>query len=214
MNITVFGSKGRVGSAVVRIAAERKHVVTPVDIDEPITAGDSPDVVIDFSLPSATQTVVDYCAVHSCPLVSGVTGRNRLQQKIVDELSDKVKVVCSANFSEGANLLEELSAIVAERHPDWDVDIVETHRRQKKDAPSGTAKHIAASVATKKGAFGKVTVHSLRSGTTFGTHSVIFGANGETLTLTHEAQSVDVFALGAILCAEKIVTEKCPKQQR
>lgn len=207
MRLTVFGSNGRVGSAVVRLAEKRGHEVTKKDVGDNMAECNA-DVVIDFSVPQATKAVIDYCVACNCPLVTGVTGRNAGQQFEIDKLSERLPVVQSANFAEGIALFTDVCAKIATAHPDWDVDVVEVHRRSKPDAPSGTAKTLAARISQAKGAFGKVTIHSLRSGTNFGVHSVIFGGTGENITLTHRAENVEVFAIGAIKQAEALFAKR------
>ena len=208
MNITVFGANGRVGSAACKIAAQRKHNVCKIDLNLPQDNTFCPDVTIDFSTPDATTQVVDYCIAHRCPLVSGVTGQNAAQQRLLDSLSRQVTVRQSANFAEGMTAFLEICRKFTTLCPSWNVDIVETHRKTKIDSPSGTAKKIAAVVAKERGTFSDVTIHALRSGDNFGRHEVVFGGTGESVKLVHQAQSVDVFALGAIKCAESIVCKK------
>ena len=205
MNIVVFGAKGRVGSKVVEIAEKRGHTVIPIDIkDEDNKATrESVDVVIDFSTATATQNVCDFCRQHRCALVSGVTGRNEEQQKLIDRLAYELPVVCKSNFSVGVDMLHRICEIVSKELADWDCEIVEIHRRGKLDVPSGTAKSLAATIAKQK-SFKKVTTHALRCGSNFGKHEVVFATNGESLTLTHQAENVDIFALGAIIEAEKL----------
>ena len=233
MNVAVFGANGRVGSKVVEIATKRGHKVIPIDIksdkfnDKTVLAAtfaeqrsisvmttkvealadvkkvEKIDVVIDFSTAAATQDVCDFCAKHHCALVSGVTGRNEQQQQLIDDLSGQLPVVCKANFSQGVDMLHRICEIVARELPDWDCEIVEIHRKGKLDAPSGTAKSLAATVAQQK-SFKRVTTHALRVGSNFGKHEVIFATNGESLTLTHQAENVDIFALGAIIQAESL----------
>lgn len=208
MNIAVFGAKGRVGSKVVEIAEKRGHTVIPIDIKEVKSTKNSNtytvDAVIDFSVAEATNEVCDFCRQHRSPLVSGVTGRNEQQEKEIERLSNELPVVCKSNFSVGVDMLHRICEIVAKELPDWDCEIVETHRKGKLDAPSGTAKSIAATIAQQK-SFKKVTVHSLRCGSNFGKHQIVFATNGESLTLTHQAENVDIFALGAVLEAEKLI---------
>lgn len=206
MNIVVFGANGRVGSKVVEIAEKRGHTVIPIDtkINQSNDKNCPCDVVIDFSTATATQDVCDFCRLHNCALVSGVTGRTDKQQQLIDELSRELPVVCKSNFSLGVNMLHRLCEIVARELKDWDCEIVEIHRRGKLDAPSGTAKGLATTIAKNK-SFKHVTTHALRLGTNFGRHEVVFATNGESLTLTHQAESVDIFALGAIIEAENLV---------
>ena len=162
------------------------------------------DVVIDFSTAAATQDVCNFCRQHRCALVSGVTGRNEEQQQLIDCLSSELPVVCKSNFSVGVNMLHRLSEIVAKELADWDCEIVEIHRRGKLDSPSGTAKSLASTIAQQKN-FKRVTTHALRCGSNFGKHEIVFATNGESLTLTHQAENVEIFALGSVLECEKLL---------
>ena len=110
-------------------------------------------------------------------------------------------MLVTANFSAGVPLLLDLVAEAARRLDGWDIEIVETHHNQKRDAPSGTAKRIAAAVGRD------VPIHSLRAGDTFGTHTVVLAGPGERLELTHVATRREVFAIGAIRAAEWIVKQ-------
>ena len=204
MNIAVFGSKGRVGSKVVEIATQRGHNVYPIDkLQNTTNETTLIDAVIDFSTASATQQVCEFCRLHRCALISGVTGRNEEQSQLIEQLKEELQVVTKSNFSVGVDILHRICEIVAKELADWDCEIVEIHRKGKLDSPSGTAKTLAAAVVRQK-SFKKVTVHSLRCGSNFGKHEVVFATNGESLTLTHQAENVDIFAKGAVIAAEKL----------
>ena len=204
INIAVFGAKGRVGSKVAEIAQQRGHTVIPIDIKEEENKINKVDVVIDFSTATATHDVCDFCKQHHCALVSGVTGRNDKQEELIEQLAQELPVVCKSNFSVGVEMLHRICEIVAKELHDWDCEIVEIHRKGKLDAPSGTAKSLAATVA-KQHSFKPVTTHALRLGSNFGRHEVVFATNGESLTFTHQAENVEIFALGAVLEAEKLI---------
>ena len=201
MKIALFGANGRVGNAVQRLAIERAHQVFAIDKHNCTTFDTPCDVAIDFSVAEATSNVVDYCKKHSVPLVVGTTGHNSQQQCLIDELSKVVCVVQKANFSRGIDVMTWLCKLVTSLC-DWDCAIVETHRKHKLDAPSGTAKELAKATGCND-------ISSLRIGNQFGTHSVVFAGIDEAIEITHRATSVDVFALGAIEIAEKIA--KCNK---
>ena len=218
MNIAVFGARGRVGSKVVEIAKGRGHTVVAIDLKDNLGDNDTSqncqkcqnlktvttiDAVIDFSTAAATQEVCQYCQLHHCALISGVTGRSKTQQQLIDDLSAELPVVYKSNFSVGVDILHKVCEIVASALSDWDCEIVEIHRRGKLDSPSGTAKSLASTIA-KQHSFKRVTTHALRCGSNFGRHEVIFATNGESLTITHQAENVDIFALGAVLEAEKL----------
>ena len=203
MNIAVFGARGRMGQKVVEIAEGRGHNVWQIDKEWEQNSLERVDVAIDFAVTEATEQICDFCRVHKCALVSGVTGRDEKQLQQIENLSATMPVVCKANFSQGVNMLYELVKAVAKNLADWDCEIVEIHHRGKLDSPSGTAKHLAGLIA-KENSFKKVTIHALRAGSNKGCHTVIFASNGESLTLTHQAENRDIFARGAILEAERL----------
>lgn len=198
MKIAVFGAKGRVGQRVCEIAKKRGHAVFEVEKQKKLSADKQVDVVIDFSTPEATAEICEFCKLHRCHLVSGVTGRDEAEKQLLDELKTHVKVVESANFSKGVKYLTQICKLLAALN--WDCDVVETHRKQKKDSPSGTAKQLACVVA--QNGTPEVVVHSIRSGSNFGKHEVVFATEGESITVTHQAENTDIFALGAIETAE------------
>ncbi len=205
MNIAVFGARGRVGSAVIRLAS--RHNVWQIDKDFCENPLKNVDVAIDFSLPSATNQVVEFCKTHHCPLVTGVTGRNADEQRLIDELGNHLTVVERDNFSKGVTLLTEICQYVSQ-NCNWDCEIVETHHVLKKDSPSGTAKMLAGKIVRARGEFCHVAIHSLRLGSNFGKHQVTFATQGESLTITHQAENVNIFAKGALDIALKIANNQ------
>ncbi|MDI6787625.1 MAG: dihydrodipicolinate reductase C-terminal domain-containing protein, partial [Planctomycetota bacterium] len=83
--------------------------------------------------------------------------------------------------------------------PDYDIEIVETHHRFKKDAPSGTAIRLADNITARIGK--KIPIHSLRVGDVVGDHMVVYSCLGERIELTHRVHTRDVFARGALQAA-------------
>lgn len=203
MNIAVFGAKGRVGSRVADIAKARGHNVWSIDKNYSENELANADVAINFATAEAICEVVAFCIQKNCPLINGTTGLDEKQQELLDDLSKRVAVVNKANFAIGVEMLFKLCEIVA-RELDWDCAIVETHRKNKKDAPSGTAKKLGALIAKNLGSFRSVETHALRLGSNFGRHEVTFAGEGESLTITHQAENADVFALGAVKEAERV----------
>lgn len=199
MIVAVWGAKGRVGAKVCEIATNRGHRVFAVDKDDCNTFDMPCDVVIDFSLPNATQSVASYCKRHNTPLVLGTTGHNKHQIALLQQLKEQVQVVHKANYSKGIAVVEEICKQVA-LATGWDVAIVEKHRKGKVDCPSGTAKRLASLLDCTN-------VLSVRAGNEFGTHTVVFGGENECIEITHRATSVDIFALGALEVAEKLVSK-------
>ena len=131
--------------------------------------------------------------------MAGVTGTDERNGPDLRPYAARAPVLVTANFSAGVPLLLDLVAEAARRLEGWDVEIVEAHHNQKRDAPSGTAKRLAAAVGRD------VPIHSLRAGDAFGTHTVVLAGPGERIELTHVATRREVFAIGAIRAAEWIV---------
>jgi 4-hydroxy-tetrahydrodipicolinate reductase len=169
------------------------------------------DVVVDFSLAGAFDDVVRACEDLGKPLVSGTTAVEDKQAKLAG-LAGKVPVVSAPNMSAGVNAVFAISAILARTlGGDSDIEIVETHHRTKRDVPSGTALEIARIVGEAAGKPVKlgrtkadtergdeIVIHSLRSGSVPGKHTIAFSSQGETLEIVHTAQSRACFAAGVV----------------
>ena len=181
-------------------------------------------VVIDFTAPQAAMTHLAIAAQAKVPVVVGTTGLSAADLNRIKELSSTAPCVVSPNMSIGVNVLLKVLAQVARTLGDgYDVEIVETHHRFKKDAPSGTALKMAQVVAEalgreldKTGIYGRrglvgergkeeIAIHALRAGDVIGEHTVIFGGMGERIEVTHRAQSRDNFARGALRAARWVI---------
>ena len=176
-------------------------------------------VIVDFSHPSCLSPILSYCRSH--PGVAAVlctTGYSEEQTREIQEASKTLPLFYSRNMSLGVNLLIELAkkaeAVLGDS---FDVEIVEMHHNQKIDAPSGTALMIADAInevrnnemrytydrhaQRKKREKREIGLHSVRGGTIVGEHQVIFAGQSEVLTLSHSAQSKELFASGAVNAA-------------
>jgi 4-hydroxy-tetrahydrodipicolinate reductase len=161
------------------------------------------DVLVDFTLPEASDLHLDYVAKYKKALVLGTTGLNDAQKAKVEEVARVVPVVFSPNMSVGMNVLFSMLPEIAKKlGPDYSVEIVEAHHKAKKDAPSGTAKKLAEVITqvTKK----DIPVHSIRLGDIFGDHQIIFCGNSERIEIKHQAHSRDLFVVGALKAAKWI----------
>jgi 4-hydroxy-tetrahydrodipicolinate reductase len=153
------------------------------------------------------------------PLVMCTTGLGEDEKRLLYALSEKTAVFYSGNMSLGINILLSLVKKAAEvLYPDFDIEIVEAHHNQKLDAPSGTALMIADAVnetldhkleyvydrhsEMKKREKKELGIHSIRGGTIVGEHSVIFAGPEEVITVSHSAESRNVFAQGAVAAAK------------
>lgn len=202
MRYGVVGFSGRMGREVMEVFSERGHeLVLKVDLEQEQYLG-KPDVIVDFSNPSALKRTVKLCEENSAGLVIGTTGLNEKDLEIIKDLSKKVPVVQSFNFSIGIQIMLRIISEISRILEDWDVEIVEMHHRFKKDAPSGTA------LLLKKALNKDVPIHSLRIGGVPGDHTVNFANLGEILSISHRAFSRRTFALGALKAAEFILRKE------
>ena len=185
------------------------------------------EVMIDFSLPRGTERWTAYCSENNLPLVVGTTGLSEAQQQKLKDASRQIPVLLGANMSLGVNLLFSLAGEVAKKlGDDYDLEIVETHHRFKRDAPSGTAVVLSQKIAAAKGwpwpdcvvhgREGKealrekntIGMHAVRAGDTVGEHRVIYSALGETIELRHNAHTRDTFVRGALHAAQWLTNQK------
>jgi 4-hydroxy-tetrahydrodipicolinate reductase len=185
----------------------------------PVVASSSVDpagvrVLVDFSCAEAVPGYAELCASAKVAYVGGVTGLSEAGMEALRRAAERVAVVYSPNMSAGVNLMARLVEEAARRLPEgYDLEIVETHHRAKRDVPSGTAAMLARRAAAARGvdegaieisrpagfgvrSAGKITVHSLRGGDVVGDHAVAFIGLGETLTISHRAHSRRAFAGG------------------
>jgi len=199
----LIGSTGRLGSEVVNVFKEKNHkLVYEIDIEKEVK-NDIPQVLIDCSLPSAFNKVVELVKQFNIPLVVATTGLTENDLQRLKDLSTRVPVAQSFNFSVGIQVLLKLTEIANDVLKDWDIEISETHHRFKKDKPSGTAIMIKDMLASKP-----VNISSLRLGNVVGDHTVTFGGLGETISITHHAISRRTFAEGILSSAEFVLKKK------
>ena len=182
------------------------------------------DVVIDFSSHIASVEHLRTVAEHNKAIVIGSTGLTPDEMEEVANLSKGARCVLAPNMSVGVNVLFKVLKDVAGILGDgYDVEIIEAHHNQKKDAPSGTAVKMAQIIAQALardidtvGVYGRsgmvgarpeaeIGVHAVRAGDIVGEHTVLFGGMGERLEFIHRAHSRDNFAGGAIRAATWIV---------
>ena len=178
------------------------------------------DAVIDFSVASAMDDLLDYCAEKKVPCVLCTTGLSEAQLAKVQETSKQVAVLKSANMSLGINMLLKLLKEAAKTlsPAGFDIEIVEKHHNQKLDAPSGTALALADSINEAMGdSFGyvydrsqvrqkrdakEIGISAVRGGTIVGDHDVIFAGEDEVITFSHRAYSKALFGKGAVQAAK------------
>ena len=184
------------------------------------------DVLIDFSLPDATEQNMQVCAANNVAMVIGTTGFNEQQEQVLATASEKVAIVYAGNYSTGVNLSLKLLGMAAKAFgTDADVEVIEAHHKHKIDAPSGTAYMMAEAVAEARGQnlkdvavygregqtgareVGSIGIHAIRGGEIIGDHTVMFIADGEVVEITHRARARMTFAAGALRAATWIVQQ-------
>lgn len=163
-------------------------------------------VLVDFSTPAALVALCRATGpLANLPLVSGTTGLDASAEAALQDRAARTAVVWAPNMSVGVHVLARLVAAAAAALPAADIEIVETHHRHKKDAPSGTALRLG-HAAREGRPGGDIPMHSLRMGEVVGDHEVHFALDHEVVTLRHRALSRDVFAAGALDAARFAAT--------
>ncbi|MWG35202.1 4-hydroxy-tetrahydrodipicolinate reductase [Halomarina oriensis] len=235
LRLAVTGATGRMAQEVLAAADERGHGTVPVSraadrIDgfdtrsasdlAAVLSEERPDALVDFTDPASSVEYVAACAEAGVPAVVGTTGFSADQLAALQRASDEVPVLHAPNFSRGVAVLTDLVERATELLPEYDVELTETHHRDKRDAPSGTANALLDAIegartdahATGERVHGReglaprddgdVGVHARRAGDVRGEHEVLFAGGDESLSLTHRAGSRRVFAAGALDAAE------------
>jgi 4-hydroxy-tetrahydrodipicolinate reductase len=182
------------------------------------------DVAIDFSLPAATLAHLRAAANAGVAFVTGTTGFSAAEREELEALARRIPLLHAPNFSVAVNVLAWLTREAASKlGPGYDAEILELHHAAKRDAPSGTALHLAEAVAEARGTAladhlvleragetgarpaGAIGVQALRGGDCTGEHTVLLIGRGERLELTHRAATRDHFARGAVRAAAWLV---------
>jgi 4-hydroxy-tetrahydrodipicolinate reductase len=211
VRVLLVGAQGRMGKAVAAAVARDTSFsiaagLTRSDVIAPVVK--NCDVVIDFSAAHATTTVCQACAQSRKPLVVGTTGHSPAQSDCIADAARVIPIVFAANFSVGVNVLFALTRRAAELlGKNFDLDVVEMHHRTKKDAPSGTAKHLLEILREVRNGEDAISAQSIRAGDIVGEHTVIMTGAGERLELTHRAASRETFAVGALRAARWVIDQ-------
>jgi 4-hydroxy-tetrahydrodipicolinate reductase len=227
---TVVGVTARKGSAAVgQEAGIAAHLSEPVGLTVVDELGQALDagaqVVIDFTSAEASVEHARLCASRGVPMVIGSTGFSPDTRSEVASAAMSIPVVLAPNTSVGVNVVIQVAAQLARVLGEgFDVEVVETHHKMKKDAPSGTALRLAEVLAQALGRTGddlvfarkgwvgprtpnEIGVQALRGGDVVGEHTVFFFGEGERVELTHRATSRDQFAKGALRAANWVVAQ-------
>lgn len=184
-------------------------------------------IVVDFTAPAASLAAAEIVAARGRAMVMGSTGFNEEQKKRLEDLARETPLFWSANMSVGVNvLLELLPRLSVALGPAYDVEMMEIHHRRKKDSPSGTALMLGEAVARAKnwslpetrvscrdGLVGErkdreIGIQALRGGDVVGIHECFFLGPGEIIKISHQAESRETFARGALRAAAWLSGQK------
>lgn len=185
-----------------------------------------PDIIIDFSVPEATITLLNYAVTKKVPMVIATTGFTNEQEQFIQEASLHIPIFKASNMSFDIYLMGELVSQVASILSNTDIEITETHHNRKIDSPSGTALFLADKIKEarpdlvynfsrmarkKKREPNEIGFSSIRGGNIVGEHTVQFFGPNETLEIKHTSYSREIFAEGALKAAQFLVSQKKPK---
>lgn len=184
IQIGLIGAEGRLGRMIASM-----HPTIPI-LRHTSRLNLSCDVLIDVSSPLALSENLSA----KKPIVIGTTGQ--LDRALLEKTAKHLPIFYAPNFSLGVAILKKICAEVGRFFP-ADIDIIEAHHKEKKDAPSGTALMLAEELPNS-------CIHSIRAGKIFGEHTVQFTTGQERLTFKHEALSREAYAKGAIMAAHYI----------
>lgn len=230
INVLISGACGRMGKEVISKLADYNEfkIVAGFDRAEHLEGAfpiysdfakfpNDIDIIIDFSHVHMTLQILDYAKEKHIPIVIATTGFNQEQERIVKSYSKDIPVFKSANMSFDINLMCKIVAELAPLLNGSDIEITETHHRNKVDAPSGTALLLANSInealgnkmkyvydrhdLSKKREDDEIGFTSIRGGNIVGEHTVQFFGPSETFEIKHTSYSRSVFADGAIKAA-------------
>jgi|ERR1043166_7612030 4-hydroxy-tetrahydrodipicolinate reductase len=204
---------GKMGHAIAELAPSRGwDVVARLDeseMRERITRASlgNADVAVEFTVPEAAPANVRAIVAAGCPVVVGTTGwYDHFEDVQRDVNASSGSLLTATNFSLGVNIFQQIVATAAAllaHAPGFEAHLVETHHSAKKDAPSGTAKTLAAAASRAYGR--QIPITSVRTGSVPGTHEFIFDAPFEQIHLEHVARDRRVFAEGALVAARWLI---------
>ena len=243
--IAIAGALGRMGNNLINSALSNNNVelvgvfdVNDIDpsfinknqIQENVSTTreesfEKADIVIDFTTPKALFNFTEAAVSNNTGLVIGTTGLDESHFNLLKQTSNSTKVFYAPNMSYGVNTFFEIARKAAKHLKDFDIEIIETHHRHKKDAPSGTAlklgEEIVAELGLSKSNFNfkrqdqegqrkenEIGFSSIRGGNIPGEHTVIFHGDNESVELTHKAHNRKIFSDGAIQAAVWLSTKE------
>lgn len=228
IKVAVCGANGKMGKELVKAVTNdsQTELVAKIDIIdgefssiEEAHKSKEIDILVDFTQPKAIYENALYCLNNKINIVIGTTGLTDEQIEELKQLSDKNEVACfiAPNFSTGAVLMMKFAQMAAKYFDN--AEIIELHHNQKKDAPSGTAVKTAQLMASEnenfttgncaetetitgaRGAnsYSNIHIHSIRMPGFMASQEVLFGSNGQTLSIRHDSTDRSCYMPGILM---------------
>ena len=236
INVLINGCNGKMGQELAKSIERNDNFKTICGVDR-IDTGDNkfpvytdisqiieePDIIIDFSIPNATLSILEYAKNKKIPIVIATTGFTDEEFTKIKEFSKIIPIFHSSNMSFEVSLMNHIVSEITKYLKNNDIEIIETHHNRKVDAPSGTALTLANTInstldnqmhyeynrhaKSEKRDKKEIGIHSIRGGNIVGTHTVKFFSEAETFEVTHTALSRGVFSDGALKAAEFLAVQ-------
>ena len=212
MRFLITGSQGRMGRSIIEQLENSEMSFLEINRNAPLekVSPQKGDVIIDFTQPEYFSQALSWAQIKGVAFVSGTTDLKKSHFDQLDEAAKNIPVLWAPNMSLGITVMNNLIKMLGQVSDKFDFQLEEFHHNKKKDKPSGTAKFLQ---KTMNEVAGREMPEILagRGGGIFGIHKLWMMSDEETLTIEHTALNRDVFAKGAIICAEWIL-EKGPGQ--
>ncbi len=197
IGVKIFGIRGKLGSAIAQeISTNALHFY--IEEDAP-----KAQIVVDAASRESLEEVLNLALTYSIPLLIAATGHDKMQKQKIEEASKQIAILHSPNFSRAhyyfAQACVKLSALLRK---EAEIELIELHHKQKKDAPSGSALKIASLIDPP------VNIHSLRGSDIVGEHQLRIFCAGEEIEITHRAFSRKPFARGIVQALDFIHNKK------
>lgn len=213
MNIILVGSNGKMGKMVSSLAkSQNSKIIAKIDKNGKKIKNFSEispkiiklaDIVIDFALPDVLESELNFCIKNNKKLLICSTGHTPAQEQKIISASKKIPIFKTANTSLGIALIKNLLNTYNKILSKYEIAIIDKHHSQKKDSPSGTAKLFAHELQTHGI---QTSTHSIRAGTCIGEHQILLFNDFEQLTITHTAESRQLFASNALKICSYLAT--------
>ena len=223
LEILVNGCNGKMGQTICDLIKQNKNMIVKAGFDKDINSKSSfpifnkiediknkPNVIIDFSIPIATLSILEYARKNCVPIVIATTGFTAIQEEKIKECSKTIPIFKSANMSFDIMIMKKLVSYLAPLMKGTDIEIIEAHHNRKIDSPSGTAQMLADTINNSLGNTmhceynrhdkhekrdkNEIGMSSIRGGNLVGEHTVQFIGDFETFEIKHTTYSRNVFA--------------------